>query len=380
MPATRVQSKSIFLIGGDDEFSVKAAAAKLAEKLAPKGAGEFGIEIIDGAANNQDEVLKVLGRLYEALNTVGFFGAQKLVWFKSTNLLAGDETAVRAEAVNDALAELGDTLKRGVPDGVRLLISAIGLDKRRTVYKVLEKVAEVQLFDAPEASRQAGEEEISEFVQKTLRAEGKKLSGAGYKAFREVVAPDLREMANELEKLCLYVGKRAEITEADVRAICSASRQAVIWELTDALGARQAVRAVAALENLLGAGEQPIGVLMMLVGQFRLMLLMKDLMARKVIGVSDGSGANFQFVKAFEQLPESQIAHFPKTKEGGLPSPWRLYRCALAARNFSIEELIGAMDLLLEANRQLVSTQLDARLVLEEAIAKIARKRAVASV
>jgi hypothetical protein len=32
------------------------------------------------------------------------------------------------------------------------------------------------------------------------------------------------------------------------------------------------------------------------------------------------------------------------------------------------------MDLLLEANRQLVSTQLDDRLVLEEAIAKIALK------
>jgi DNA polymerase III delta subunit len=57
-----------------------------------------------------------------------------------------------------------------------------------------------------------------------------------------------------------------------------------------------------------------------------------------------------------------------------------LYRCALAARNFSTAELIGAMDLLLEANRQLVSTQLDARLVLGEAVAKIARKRAAVSV
>ena len=148
----------------------------------------------------------------------------------------------------------------------------------------------------------------------------------------------------------------------------------MIWELTDALGARQVVKAVAALENLLATGEQPIGVLMMLVAQFRLMLLTKDLMQRKLIGVRDGSGADFQFVKAFERLAESQVAHFPKTKEGGLPSPWRLYRCALAARNFSIEELVGAMDLLLEANRQLVSTQLDERLVLEEAIAKIARK------
>ena len=231
----------------------------------------------------------------------------------------------------------------------------------------------MRFFEAPEAGKQAGEEEIAAFIQKRVRDDRKRMSAGAFQAFREMVAPDFREMANELEKVCLYVGKRTEITEADVKAICSASRQAVIWELVDSIGARQVVKAIAALENLLSAGEQPIGVLMMLVAQFRLILLMKDLLTRKIIGVSDGAGAGFQFVKAFERLPEEQVAHFPKTKEGGLPSAWRLYRCALAARNFATTELVGAMDLLLEANRQLVSTQLDARLVLEEAIAKIAR-------
>jgi DNA polymerase III delta subunit len=144
--------------------------------------------------------------------------------------------------------------------------------------------------------------------------------------------------------------------------------------LTDALGGRRASQAIAALENLLDAGEQPIGVLMMLVAQFRLMLLSKDLMQRKLITVREEKGGNFEFVKAFERLPETATAHFPKTKEGKLPNAWRLYRCAVAAKNFSVAELIRAMDLLLEANRQLVTTQLDDRLVIEEAIAKIARE------
>ena len=139
-------------------------------------------------------------------------------------------------------------------------------------------------------------------------------------------------------------------------------------------GARRTSQAIRALENLLDAGEQPIGVLMMLVAQFRLMLLARDLMQRKLITARDGPGGNFEFVKAFERLPEQATAHFPRTKDGALPNAWRLYRCALAAKNFSTAELIRAMDLLLEANRQLVSTQLDDRLVLEEAIAKIALK------
>jgi DNA polymerase III delta subunit len=51
-------------------------------------------------------------------------------------------------------------------------------------------------------------------------------------------------------------------------------------------------------------------------------------------------------------------------------------RAAFAAKNFSRAELIRAMDLLLDAHLQLVTTQLDDRLILEETITKIARKPA----
>ena len=374
MPAAATTTKSIYLVGGADEISIKESAAKLADKLAPKKAGEFGLEIIEGSVTNQDEALKVLARLREALNTVGLFGGgDKLVWLKNTDLLA-DSPTTRAESVKDALGELAELLKSGLGDGVVLLISAIGCDRRKSLYKTIEKTGEVQFFEALEEGKGDSDEEIEAFIQSKLRADGKTMSAEAVQAFRELVAPNLREIANELEKLFTYVGKRPAVAKEDVRAICSASRQAVIWELTDALGARRASQAIAALENLLDAGEQPLGVLMMLVAQFRLMLLSKDLMQRKLITARDDKGGNFEFVKAFERLPETATAHFPKTKEGKLPNAWRLYRCALAAKNFSVAELIRAMDLLLEANRQLVTTQLDDRLIIEQAIAKIARK------
>jgi DNA polymerase-3 subunit delta len=374
MAVAATKTKSIYLIGGADEFSIKESAAKLAEKLAPKKAGEFGLEIIEGGASNQDEALKVLSRLREALNTVGLFGGgDKLVWLKNTDLLA-DTPTTRAESVKDALAELADLLKGGLGDGVVLLISALGCDRRKSLYKTIEKTGEVQFFEALEEGKGDSDEEIEAFIQAKSRADGKTMDADTVRAFRDLVAPNLREIANELEKLFTYVGKRPAVTKEDVRSICSVSRQAVIWELTDALGARRTSHAMAALENLLDVGDQPIGIVMMLVAQFRLMLLAKDLMQRKLITARDGQGGNFEFVKAFERLPEDATAHFPKTKEGKLPNAWRLYRCALGAKNFSVAELIRAMDLLLEANRQLVTTQLDDRLILEQAIAKIARK------
>src|SRR5437667_11785774 len=99
MSATKTQAKSIYLVGGSDEFSIKEAAAKLAEKLAPKD--EFATEVIDGGAGNQDEALKILSRVHEALNTVGLFGGDKLVWLNNTNLLS-DERGVTAESIKDA--------------------------------------------------------------------------------------------------------------------------------------------------------------------------------------------------------------------------------------------------------------------------------------
>jgi DNA polymerase-3 subunit delta len=374
MPATLTKAKSIYLIGGADVFSIKETAAKLADKLAPKKAGEFGLEIIEGSASNQDEALKVLARVREALNTVGLFGGgDKLVWLKNTDLLA-DSPTTRAEAVKEALTELADLLKSGLGEGVVLLISAVGCDRRKTLYKTLEKVGDVQFFEALEEGKGDSDEEIEAFIQTKLRADSKTMGAEAVQAFRELVAPSLREIANELEKLFTYVGKRNAVTTEDVRAICSASRGAGDFELVNVLGNRNLPSAIRVLEKMFDEGEKGIGIVMKLVGQFRLMLLVKDLMQRKLISVRDGQGGNFEFVKAFERLPEQVTAHFPRTKEGALPNAWRLYRCALGAKNFSTAELIRAMDLLLEANRQLVTTQLDDRLVIEEAIVKIARK------
>jgi DNA polymerase-3 subunit delta len=366
MPAAR----SVYLVGGSDEFAVKEHAAALATKLAPKNAGEFGVETIEGDAANAEEALKVIARLREALLTVGFFGAEKLVWLKNTNLLA--PVTPGGEATVEALNSFNDDLKRGLPGGVTLLISALGFDKRRSLAKTIEKMAEMFFFDAPDVSKEEGEEKIEAFVRERLSA-GKKRFADDHAlgAFRDLVAPTLREIANELEKLCIYVGKRAEITESDVRAICSASRQAVIWELVETISQRNLPKAIAALENLLDNGESAIGIVMMLVTQFRLMILARDLVDRKMLR-SSNRYSDYAF--AFKALPAPEKDHFPRSKEGALPNEWRFGRAAAAANNFSRAELVRAMDLLLDANLQLVSTQLDEKLVLEEMLTRSARK------
>ena len=371
-----VARKPVYILGGDDEYAIKEAAIKLAPALAPKDAGEFGTEVIEGGAGNGDEALKELNRLRESLQTVGFFGATKLIWWKNTNLLAAEPPG--GKATTEALNELADEIQAGWPDGVTLLVSAIGTDKRRTLFQRLSKLGEVQLFDAPEAGKADDEADLGEFITGKLEQEGKRFGPGAQIAFRELVEPTRRELANELEKLCLYVGNRAELTVADVRAICSATRQAIIWDLVDAVSARHAPRALAALRNLLDNGEQPIGIVMLLVGQFRLILLARDYADRRVLVAGPSESDKWNFLKAYKALPAQETAHLPLSKEGKPPNEWRFQKCAVAARNFTLPELIHALDLLLEANLQLVSTQLDDLLILEELVAKVCRRPAAA--
>ena len=52
---TKAASANIYAVLGSDESEVKRVAAELASNLTPPGAGDFGLEVIDGAADNADQ-------------------------------------------------------------------------------------------------------------------------------------------------------------------------------------------------------------------------------------------------------------------------------------------------------------------------------------
>ena len=70
-----------------------------------------------------------------------------------------------------------------------LLISAVGCDRRKTIYKTLEKFGEVQFFDAPEEARGHGDEEIAAFIQGKLRGERKTMKPGRLRRFANSSRP-----------------------------------------------------------------------------------------------------------------------------------------------------------------------------------------------
>ena len=115
MPKAKTKAAApakIHAVVGSDDVEVKHIAAELAEKLKPADAGDFGLEIIDGAADNADQAAARIRSTIEALRTLPFFGGAKVVWLKNANFL-GDDQKARSASVQTALEELMETIDEG---------------------------------------------------------------------------------------------------------------------------------------------------------------------------------------------------------------------------------------------------------------------------
>src|SRR5216110_3122260 len=109
---TKAASANIYAVVGSDEAEVKRVATELATNLTPAGAGDFGLEVIDGAADNAEQAAARIRSAIEALQTLPFFGSTKIVWLKNVNFL-GDDPKARSAAVQAALEELSAQIDSG---------------------------------------------------------------------------------------------------------------------------------------------------------------------------------------------------------------------------------------------------------------------------
>src|SRR5213083_220614 len=205
MPKTKTKSETanVYAVVGSDEAEVKHVAAELAQKLVPNDAGDFGLEVIDGVADNADQAVARIRSAIEAVQTLPFFGSTKVVWLKNANFL-GDDPKARSTAVQSALEELSELLDGGFDSGVTFLISATEVDKRRAFYKMLVKRAELQVFDRLDSGRAGWEEEATEIVR--LRTKKRKLQfdDDALDLFVLLTGGDTRQIENELEKIDIY--------------------------------------------------------------------------------------------------------------------------------------------------------------------------------
>ena len=110
-------------------------------------------------------------------------------------------------------------------------------------------------------------------------------------------------------------------------------------------------------------------LLVALVPTVRNLLLVKDIQQRYRLGKP---ASPFAFGKSLERLPEEATAHLPRKKDGTV-NTFGLGFAAAEAHRFQLEQLRDGLASCLQANVQLVTGQLEPRLVLERAVIGLLR-------
>lgn len=368
-------SASAYLLVGDDEFPRTNAARALVRKLVPESEQAFGLEIVEGKADTVDEAVRQVKSCRDALLTAGFLlAAGKLVWWRDVSFLA-DGVVARSEAVKDQLKQLAEIMQTLPPDGNSLLLTAVGIDRRSSLFKAFKDRHKVQEFFLPEKSR-----EVEQYARTTastaLREHGLRATDAVLQAFIQRAGTDARLIAAEAEKIDLYLGERRDVTETDVQAVVCAAASAGLWDFLDAVSEQQTVKALAALRDLLANKESPVGIATMVASRLRELALYREALDQGWVRLRAGGrgeeAAWGALPPAAETLFSSGLKRDPRSAH-----PYVMLKLCRQAGRFSAPRIRQAQRIAAETHEKLVSSSLPERYLLEMMLLRILREPGV---
>ena len=344
------------LYHGPDEFSAREALAKL------RATHDFGYNQDTFAGADAD-----LAILRNTCDTLPFLSEHRLVVVDGLpKRRRGAKNNGEEGTADFALARGGETTAEAAPaksgkgkkgkgssgpdpkafaEGLAQYVSALPaftflvvladetLDAANPLLNVAQGHGKAYLFTPPRGPQ------LEEWLVKRAASRDAKLAPDAARMLATEIGDSLRLLASEIEKLAAYVGKGGSIRLEDVRALTPASRQAKVFDLTDALARRDRKRALALLHELLAAGESPLGIVALTAFQTRSLLQVKSLAERG--------------------LRAQQIA-----QSAGI-APFIVEKTLPLARQFSIAQLEAAHRSLLEVDMAIKRSRMTPEMALD---------------
>src|SRR3954464_3140835 len=262
-----------YIFIGDEGFFRDRCRAALIEHLVPRDLREFSFYELDLA---DVEVAEVLDRA----RTPSLMAPFQVFFIRNVKTLYGRGSH---QAEFDAIEQY---VKSPNPDAGLIFVAdhiSIPADVRRMEMQDKDRYERMretlgEYCTVIEFAR-VDESEGMRWVVESAGAQGVKIEADAARELVDSLGADLLLVANELEKLFLFVGEKKRITLADVETMVLAAKQRSLYELTDAISAKDRPRALATLDAILSSGdgeEAAIGHLHMLAKTFRQMLVILE--------------------------------------------------------------------------------------------------------
>jgi DNA polymerase-3 subunit delta len=257
-PDRIVQRERITLLSGGNAPAKSERLARLTERWLDGDWKDFNYSEVEARESNANDLLTALAQV-----SMGDPDKHRVIVIRGVDRLRANEAEALAAILPRAPAE------------ARLILVAEG-DKSGRDSKLssrLLKVAEAegQVFDFP--SLRSGE--AVGFVQARAKERGLRLSSDAPRALAAKIGADAAVLDRELEKLAAAVEPNEIITGALIAELTPASVESNVFELTDAVGERNAQKALEAMQSLLATGQTAYLLLPMVARQLRLIWQMK---------------------------------------------------------------------------------------------------------
>lgn len=320
------QIRDCYLFEGTEEYIKQQALKQLCQTLLPAGLEEM---------NRSDLENPDADTLVAAAETLPFLGEKRLVIVRECALVASGR---KAEDERTAAA-LTAYLDR-IPPTTCLVFYVKGkADGRKKLYTLLKKKNAIVDFSP------MNDVECADWARKAMRRMGKKLDGdtAGQLVF--TVGRDAALLRQEMDKLASYLGEREEVRPEDIDAVCTRSTECTVFQMVDAQVAGRTATAFSLLHDMVLSGENRVGILAMLLRQYRILYHMRCLLD--------------------ERTPQASQAALL-----GIP-PFSVGRTQQQARRFDKARLKAAYDELMEEDFLLKQGRLPQDNCVENAILKL---------
>lgn len=262
-----------YVFVGDEVFFRKRFREAILEHLVPQDLRDFSLFEFDLADTDLTEIL-------DRVRTPSLMAPFQVFFVRGVKALFG------RGANDDKLAAIDEYCKNPNPDALLVFVAdhiSIPADVRRMDMTDKERYQRIReemgrFCGIVELSR-VEESEAVRWITEYCTSREVKIDGDGARELVDALGGDMMMISNELEKLILYVGEKKRITLGDVETMVLAAKQRSLYELTDAISAKERVRALEVLDAILSSGDgedAAIGHLYMLAKTFRQMLVILE--------------------------------------------------------------------------------------------------------
>jgi DNA polymerase-3 subunit delta len=248
---------NLLCLYGEENYFISRALEDIERAIISPDMREFNYQQVYGKGFEG-------ARLRDDARTLPVFAAQRMIVIRRID-----------EASAAELERLQPYLKEAVPETI-LVATAEKIDGRRKFYQDFKKHGQMVEF------KKLYENKLPGFVQQRAKECGFELTDDAMSRFCRRVGTNLQEVAAELEKLAAFLGDKNLADVSDIDAVISNTRIESIFGLTDAVGARDAGKAIGMLHRILEDGTAPLAALAMLVRHFRQLWKASELLTQGV--------------------------------------------------------------------------------------------------